>query len=66
MKYFINRNYLRAAFTLLVLFIILISGVTPANAFQGKKADTVSTADVQFTTIPTAADSLAADRKSVV
>ena len=63
MRYFINRNYIRAAFTLLVLFAVLISGTTPANAFQGKKADTVSTSDVQFTTIPTAADSLAAKKK---
>ncbi|WP_295672479.1 cytochrome c biogenesis protein CcdA [uncultured Mucilaginibacter sp.] len=63
MTYSINRNYLRAAFTLLVLFVVLISGVTPASAFQGKKADTVSTSDVQFTTIPTAADSFAARKK---
>ena len=58
MRYSINRHYLKAAFTLL----ILISGTT-ANAFQGKKPDTVSTADVQFTSIPTAADSLAAKKK---
>jgi len=62
MRYSINRHYLKAAFTLLILIIILISGTT-ANAFQGKKPDTVSTADVQFTSIPTAADSLAAKKK---
>ena len=59
MRYSINRNHLRAAFFLLFLFIVLISGTIPAKAFQGKKADTVSSSDVQFTTIPTAADSVA-------
>lgn len=63
MTYFIKRNYLRAVFTLLVTFVVSISGTTAANAFQGNKADTVSTADVQFTTIPTAADSFAARKK---
>jgi len=59
MRYSINRNYLRAACFLLVLFAVLISGTTQTFAFQGKKADTISTADIQFTTIPTAADSIA-------
>ncbi|MBB3054842.1 protein-disulfide reductase DsbD family protein [Mucilaginibacter gotjawali] len=63
MTYSINRNFVRAVFTLLVLFAVLVSGFTHANAFQGKKADTVSTSDVQFTTIPTAADSFAARKK---
>jgi thiol:disulfide interchange protein DsbD len=35
----------------------------PAEAHQAKAADTVSTNDIQFTTIPTAADSLAARKK---
>ncbi|MDR3696776.1 cytochrome c biogenesis protein CcdA [Mucilaginibacter sp.] len=65
MTYFINRNYLRGVFTLLVIFVILISGASKANAFQDKKADTVSTSDVQFTTIPTAADSFAARKKQL-
>lgn len=59
MRYFINRKYLRATCFLLVLFATLISGTKAANAFQGKKADTVSSSDVQFTNIPTAADSIA-------
>ncbi len=35
----------------------------PVNARAGQKADTASSADVQFTSIPTKADSLAAFRK---
>lgn len=34
-----------------------VTGINSAQAFQTQKADTVSTADVQFTDIPTAADS---------
>ncbi len=51
----------------LILFFAIaafvVTGTNPAKAFQNKKADTVSTADVQFTDIPTAADSLKAFKK---
>jgi thiol:disulfide interchange protein len=49
---------------LLTLIAFLIAGPKPAMAYQGKKADTtVSANDVQFTDIPTAADSIAAAKK---
>ncbi|MCO5948943.1 protein-disulfide reductase DsbD family protein [Mucilaginibacter flavidus] len=51
----------------LILFFAIaafvVTGTNPAKAFQNKKADTVSSADVQFTNIPTAADSLKAFKK---
>ncbi|WP_295800923.1 cytochrome c biogenesis protein CcdA [Mucilaginibacter sp.] len=51
----------------LILFFAIaafvVTSTNPAKAFQNKKADTVSTADVQFTDIPTAADSLKAFKK---
>jgi thiol:disulfide interchange protein DsbD len=51
----------------LILFFAIaafvVTGTNPAKAFQNKKADTVSSADVQFTDIPTAADSLKAFKK---
>ncbi|GAB2988278.1 cytochrome c biogenesis protein CcdA [Mucilaginibacter puniceus] len=40
-----------------------MAGVTPASASQTQTADTVSTADVTFTDIPTAADSIAARKQ---
>ncbi len=48
---------------LLALTLFLLAGAMPANALQSKAADTVSTSDVQFTSIPTAADSIAARKK---
>ncbi len=48
--------------TLTVLLISSVVGSYKSYAFQ-KKADTVSTSDVQFTDIPTAADSLAVIKK---
>lgn len=58
-----QRNVLRAALYLLVAVTMLsISGIQKARAFQ-KKADTVSTGDVQFTDIQTSADSVAAAKK---
>jgi len=51
----------------LILFFAIaafvVTGTNPAKAFQNKKADTVSSADVQFTDIPTAADSAKAFQK---
>lgn len=52
------KNKLQVAF-LFAFILFCITAITPSSA-QNKKADTVSTADVQFTNIPTAADSLAA------
>jgi len=54
----VNRHSLKRY--LILFFAIaafIVTGINPAKAFQSKKADTVSTADVQFTDIPTAADS---------
>jgi thiol:disulfide interchange protein DsbD len=64
MSYFKNRNSMRAGlYLLLTVFTFLIPGVSQAKANQKTAADTVSTSGVQFTTIPTAADSLAAKKK---
>jgi thiol:disulfide interchange protein DsbD len=49
--------------TLLTACVFLLNALHPVYAFQAKKADTVSSSDVQFTTIPTAADSLAAKKE---
>lgn len=48
-----------------LFFLVVASGVLlfNVNASAQKKADTVSTSDVQFTTIPTAADSIAAQKQ---
>jgi thiol:disulfide interchange protein len=54
------KNKLKAS--LLVIFLLLSATVFSAASAQSKTADTVSTADVQFTSIPTAADSLAAKK----
>jgi thiol:disulfide interchange protein DsbD len=50
-------------YLLLAIITFWIAGITPAKAWQKKPADTVSTSDVQFTAIPTAADSVAARKK---
>lgn len=53
----------KSAFKLVLLLLVLVAFVhVPAFAMQ-KAADTVSTSDVQFTSIPTAADSVAAKKK---
>jgi len=62
MTAFRKVSHFKTGFILLFLVSILIAGLSPAKAFQ-KKADTVSAGDVQFTTIPSAADSLAAKKK---
>ena len=51
----------------LALFTAIVLSFTDTNqahAFQKKQADTVSTSDVQFTDIPTAADSIAMRKKA--
>lgn len=45
------------------LILVTLTGIDHAQAFQKKQPDTVSTSDVQFTNIPTAADSIAARKK---
>lgn len=61
----ISKSYMK---TIWVTFItvIALSFITTnhAQAFQKKQADTVSTSDVQFTDIPTAADSIAIRKKA--
>jgi len=53
----------KSAFKLVLLLLVLVAFVhVPTFAMQ-KAADTVSTSDVQFTSIPTAADSVAAKKK---
>src|SRR3984885_457532 len=56
------RNFFKTGTILFFLTLIFCAGFTPASAFQ-KKADTVSTSDIQFTSIPTKADKIAAARK---
>jgi len=59
-----QRNYLKAALYLLMAVLVFsIANINKAQAVQKKSADTVSTSDVQFTSIPTAADSMAAAKK---
>lgn len=65
MKLLNKGAYLRAGLiTLITLIIFNIAGANPAYAVQKKAADTsVSAADVTFTDIPTAADSIAIRKK---
>jgi thiol:disulfide interchange protein len=64
MRSFKRRNYSKMRIFLpLLIIVLLFTGTIPARAAQHKAADTVSTSDVQFTAIPTAADSLAAFKK---
>jgi len=62
-----KRGFGRTLLPLLITIVALwLAGIAPAKAFQSKKADTVSTAGVTFTDIPTAADSIAAAKKQGV
>ena len=59
------RNCMKAILcTLIAVIVFAFAGINHAQAFQKKSTDTVSTSDVQFTDIPTAADSLAARKKA--
>ncbi len=51
-------------YSLVVVMVFSFVGISPAKAVQTKATDTVSTSDVQFTTIQTAADSFAAKKKA--
>jgi len=57
------RSLKAFVFPVLAIMIFLATGTNTASAFQKKSADTVSTGDLQFTSIPTAADSIAARKK---
>ncbi|MGF7074564.1 protein-disulfide reductase DsbD family protein [Mucilaginibacter sp. 3215] len=65
MKLLNKGAYLRAGLiTLITLIVLNIAGANPAHAVQKKAADTsVSAADVTFTDIPTAAESIAIRKK---
>lgn len=64
MRSFSNRKSLRGSFYfLLAITAFFIAGISPVKAWQKKTADTVSTSGVEFTSIPTAADSIAARKK---
>jgi thiol:disulfide interchange protein DsbD len=65
MKLLNKGAFLRAGLiTLITLIILNVAGANPVYAVQKKAADTtVSAADVTFTDIPTAADSLAIRKK---
>lgn len=64
MRSFKGRSIKSGLFLLFAVAAFFIAGLSPAKALQNKKADSaVSTSDVQFTDIPTAADSLAAAKK---
>ncbi|WP_370995742.1 protein-disulfide reductase DsbD family protein [Mucilaginibacter sp. RCC_168] len=65
MKLLTKRVYIHTALAVLMVLIVFCSiGASPALALQKSKADTVSTAGVQFTDIPTAADSIAIRKKA--
>jgi thiol:disulfide interchange protein len=57
MRSFNNCSFLRTAILLLSIVFFFFNSINPAEAYQKKSSDTVSTSDVQFTAIPTAADS---------
>jgi thiol:disulfide interchange protein len=64
MRSFKGRSAKSGLFLLFTIIAFFIAGLNPVKALQNKKADTaVSTSDVQFTDIPTAADSAAAAKK---
>jgi thiol:disulfide interchange protein DsbD len=64
MRYFSRRGLPGYLIILFIAFIFcFVAGTNPVKAFQKNAADTVSTSGVQFTSIPTAADSLAARKK---
>ncbi|WP_426669750.1 protein-disulfide reductase DsbD family protein [Mucilaginibacter sp. McL0603] len=51
---------------LVAILFLSFAGINKAQAFQKKSADTVSTSDVQFTDIKTAADSAAEKNKAAI
>ena len=64
MRSFTGAGYFRkVSLLLLTVIIACAAAINPVSAFQKKQADTVSTSGIQFTSIPTAADSLASKKK---
>lgn len=61
----ISKSYMKTIWVTIIT-VIALSFITTnhAQAFQKKQADTISTSDVQFTDIPTAADSIAIRKKA--
>jgi len=64
MRVFPKGSYFKTGSVLLFLFLILIAGLMPVKAVQ-KPKDTVSSNDVQFTTIPATVDSISASVKHI-
>ncbi|MDB5003448.1 MAG: hypothetical protein JWQ34_1673 [Mucilaginibacter sp.] len=63
MKLFHKINWLPTL--LAIVTVLVIFGInSPSPVYAAPKADTVSTSDVQFTDIPTAADSIAIRKKA--
>ena len=61
----ISKNHIKTIWlAIFAAFVLSFSVTNQAHAFQKKQADTVSTRDVQFTDIPTAADSIAVRKKA--
>src|SRR5665213_238005 len=66
MRSLTTRSFLNTASCILLIMVVFgTAAINPAKAQQKKAADTVSTSDVQFTAIPTAADSIAARKKEL-
>ena len=64
MKVLSKRILAKTGFYLsLSVIFFLLAGFNPAKAAQAKKADTIATSDIQFTNIPSAADSIAIRKK---
>ncbi len=63
MRYLKQHRPLRALLSFILVAVLFFAIPKAAKAFQSKITDTVSTSDVQFTSIPTAADSIAARKK---
>lgn len=60
-----SKNNMKAIVLALIAVIMLsFTGINSAQAVQKKSTDTVSTSDVTFTDIPTAADTIAARKKA--
>jgi thiol:disulfide interchange protein len=60
-----TRNYMKAVLYVgIAVLVFSFAGINQAHAVQKKSTDTVSTSDVQFTDIPTSADSIAIRKKA--
>jgi thiol:disulfide interchange protein len=59
-----GRSFRPAMILVLTLAVFLLGSTHQVKAFQTKATDTASSSDLQFTTIPTSADSIAARKKA--